>query len=67
MASAYLCCSFVCDELDGRAARAFNQSSTFGAVLDMLTDRYNAWHLASAQSRIQNCILYSHDHRACCR
>lgn len=34
-------CSFVCDELDGRAARAFNQSSTFGAVLDMLTDRYH--------------------------
>lgn len=32
-------CSFVLDELDGRAARAFNQSSTFGAVLDMVTDR----------------------------
>lgn len=31
--------SFVCDELDGRAARTFNQMSTFGAVLDMVTDR----------------------------
>ncbi|KAF3785741.1 CDP-diacylglycerol--inositol 3-phosphatidyltransferase 1 [Nymphaea thermarum] len=27
--------SFVCDELDGRFARMFNQVSTFGAVLDM--------------------------------
>lgn len=31
--------SFVCDELDGRFARMFNQTSTFGAVLDMVTDR----------------------------
>ncbi|CAM6088564.1 unnamed protein product [Calypogeia fissa] len=31
--------SFVCDELDGRFARMLNQTSTFGAVLDMLTDR----------------------------
>lgn len=31
--------SFVCDELDGRFARMFNQKSTFGAVLDMVTDR----------------------------
>jgi CDP-diacylglycerol--inositol 3-phosphatidyltransferase len=31
--------SFVCDELDGRAARAFSQTSTLGAVLDMVTDR----------------------------
>ena len=27
------------DETDGRAARTFNQSSTLGAVLDMVTDR----------------------------
>lgn len=33
-------CRFVCDELDGRAARTFNQASTFGAVLDMVTDRW---------------------------
>lgn len=31
--------AFVCDELDGRAARTFNQTSTMGAVLDMVTDR----------------------------
>ena len=29
----------MCDELDGRAARAFNQTSTLGALLDMVTDR----------------------------
>ena len=32
-------CSFVGDMFDGMAARHFDQSSTFGAVLDMLTDR----------------------------
>jgi CDP-diacylglycerol--inositol 3-phosphatidyltransferase len=31
--------SFVCDELDGRFARMFNQTSTLGSVLDMVTDR----------------------------
>ena len=31
--------SFVCDELDGRFARKFSQCSSFGAVLDMVTDR----------------------------
>ncbi|OIT24725.1 putative CDP-diacylglycerol--inositol 3-phosphatidyltransferase 2 [Nicotiana tabacum] len=31
--------SFVCDALDGWFARKFNQASTFGAVLDMVTDR----------------------------
>jgi len=31
--------SFVCDELDGRLARLFGQQSTYGAVLDMVTDR----------------------------
>ncbi|XP_058213456.1 CDP-diacylglycerol--inositol 3-phosphatidyltransferase 1 isoform X2 [Rhododendron vialii] len=31
--------SFVCDALDGWFARKFNQVSTFGAVLDMVTDR----------------------------
>lgn len=30
---------FVCDELDGRCARLFNQCSRLGAVLDMATDR----------------------------
>eukprot|EP00798_Chlamydomonas_sp_ICE-L_P000142 gene142-5396_t len=31
--------SFVCDELDGRFARMLSQTSTLGAVLDMVTDR----------------------------
>ena len=31
--------SFCLDALDGIAARAFNQCSKFGAILDMLTDR----------------------------
>uniref|UniRef100_UPI00358ECFBE CDP-diacylglycerol--inositol 3-phosphatidyltransferase-like isoform X2 n=1 Tax=Myxine glutinosa TaxID=7769 RepID=UPI00358ECFBE len=31
--------SFFLDEFDGIAARAFNQESRFGAMLDMLTDR----------------------------
>ncbi|KAF5443666.1 hypothetical protein F2P56_036204 [Juglans regia] len=31
--------SFVCDALDGYFARKLNQVSTFGAVLDMVTDR----------------------------
>lgn len=50
--------SFICDELDGRFARMLNQTSTLGAVLDMVTDRtatsgllvllcmrYPSWHL----------------------
>lgn len=36
---AFYLASFVCDELDGRFARMFNQTSTLGAVLDMVTDR----------------------------
>ena len=31
--------AFACDALDGIAARHFDQCSTFGAVLDMVTDR----------------------------
>ena len=33
-------CRFVADETDGRFARQYNQTSTLGAVLDMVTDRY---------------------------
>ena len=33
-------CSFVADETDGRLARKYSQTSTLGAVLDMVTDRY---------------------------
>jgi len=52
---------FVCDELDGRFARKYNQTSTLGAVLDMVTDRLSTtgllallvalypppWHMAA--------------------
>lgn len=31
--------AFILDEFDGRAARAYNQSSNFGAALDMVADR----------------------------
>ena len=31
--------AFILDEFDGRAARAYNQSSNFGAALDMTADR----------------------------
>ena len=32
-------CSFICDELDGRFARMFGQTTMLGQVLDMVTDR----------------------------
>lgn len=35
----YYSLAFVLDAFDGLAARVFNQSSDFGALLDMLTDR----------------------------
>ena len=31
--------AFILDEFDGRAARAYNQNSNFGAALDMVADR----------------------------
>mmetsp|Transcript_20156 Transcript_20156/g.51117 ORF Transcript_20156/g.51117 Transcript_20156/m.51117 type:complete len:218 (-) Transcript_20156:287-940(-) len=33
--------SFLLDALDGQLARSFNQCSKFGAVLDMVTDRFS--------------------------
>ena len=33
------CISSLLDAVDGQAARALGQSSKFGAVLDMVTDR----------------------------
>jgi len=36
----YYCVSMLLDAIDGHAARYFNQSSRFGAVLDMVTDRF---------------------------
>ncbi len=39
--------SFVCDELDGRFARMLGQSTQFGALLDMVTDRVATTGLAA--------------------
>ncbi|KAH0583964.1 CDP-diacylglycerol-inositol 3-phosphatidyltransferase [Termitomyces sp. 'cryptogamus'] len=35
--------SCLLDAVDGQAARALNQTSKFGAVLDMVTDRFVYW------------------------
>jgi CDP-diacylglycerol--inositol 3-phosphatidyltransferase len=51
--------SFVCDELDGRFARMLDQSSTFGAVLDMVTDRVGTSCLLATL-----CVLYPAYHPA---
>lgn len=34
------CVSALLDAVDGQAARALGQTSKFGAILDMVTDRY---------------------------
>jgi len=41
------CISCLLDAVDGQAARALDQTSKFGAVLDMVTDRYGTrqWHV----------------------
>ncbi|KAL3684216.1 hypothetical protein R1sor_002238 [Riccia sorocarpa] len=44
--------SFICDELDGRFARMLDQTSTFGAVLDMVTDRVSTAGLLVVLSHI---------------
>lgn len=44
--------SFACDALDGMAARKFNQVSTFGAVLDMITDRVSTACLLAILSQL---------------
>ncbi|KAK4285320.1 hypothetical protein QN277_002032 [Acacia crassicarpa] len=44
--------SFVCDAVDGWCARKFNQVSTFGAVLDMITDRISTACLLVILSQI---------------
>ncbi|KAA8545422.1 hypothetical protein F0562_020206 [Nyssa sinensis] len=48
--------SFVCDALDGWFARKLNQVSTFGAVLDMVTDRISTACLL---------VVLSHVYRYC--
>ncbi|GFR41771.1 hypothetical protein Agub_g2530 [Astrephomene gubernaculifera] len=52
--------SFVCDELDGRFARMLNQTSTLGAVLDMVTDR-----LATTGLLLVVTMMYPQLHVAC--
>lgn len=44
--------SFVCDGVDGWFARKFNQVSTFGAVLDMVTDRVSTAGLLAILSQL---------------
>ncbi|GMH35423.1 hypothetical protein BSKO_03291 [Bryopsis sp. KO-2023] len=44
---------FVGDELDGRFARKYNQTSQFGVVLDMVTDR-----LSTAGLLVILCMMY---------
>ncbi|KAG7544446.1 CDP-alcohol phosphatidyltransferase [Arabidopsis suecica] len=44
--------SFCCDVVDGWCARKFNQVSTFGAVLDMVTDRVSTACLLVILSQI---------------
>ncbi|XP_051145530.1 probable CDP-diacylglycerol--inositol 3-phosphatidyltransferase 2 [Andrographis paniculata] len=44
--------SFVCDALDGWFARKLNQVSTFGAVLDMVTDRISTTCLLAILSQV---------------
>jgi len=51
--------SFVCDELDGRFARMLNQASTFGAVLDMVTDRVSTAALLVVLSHLYKpCFMF---------
>ena len=38
--------SCILDAVDGQAARALNQTSKFGAVLDMVTDRLAVAHIS---------------------
>uniref|UniRef100_A0A5B7AFY2 CDP-diacylglycerol--inositol 3-phosphatidyltransferase n=1 Tax=Davidia involucrata TaxID=16924 RepID=A0A5B7AFY2_DAVIN len=44
--------SFVCDALDGWFARKLNQVSTFGAILDMVTDRISTASLLVILSQV---------------
>jgi CDP-diacylglycerol--inositol 3-phosphatidyltransferase len=45
------CISCLLDAVDGQAARALGQTSKFGAVLDMVTDRYEYTSLTSSLAR----------------
>jgi CDP-diacylglycerol--inositol 3-phosphatidyltransferase len=50
--------SFLLDALDGEAARKYNQTSRFGAVLDMVTDRFSTAALVTLLSHFYNSKAY---------
>jgi CDP-diacylglycerol--inositol 3-phosphatidyltransferase len=50
--------SFLLDAVDGEAARKFNQTSRFGAVLDMVTDRFSTAALVTLLSHFYNSKIY---------
>jgi CDP-diacylglycerol--inositol 3-phosphatidyltransferase len=50
--------SFVLDAVDGHAARLLNQKSEFGAVLDMVTDRFSTAALATILSHFYPKFLF---------
>jgi hypothetical protein len=45
------CVSALLDAVDGKAARALGQSSRFGAILDMVTDRYALFSFVRGEKR----------------
>ena len=49
------CISCLLDAVDGQAARALGQTSKFGAVLDMVTDRCDSrhWHVPYINHRFE--------------
>ena len=49
------CISCLLDAVDGQAARALGQTSKFGAVLDMVTDRCDSrhWHIPYVNLRLK--------------
>ncbi|ELP88456.1 CDP-diacylglycerol--inositol 3-phosphatidyltransferase, putative [Entamoeba invadens IP1] len=55
------CVSALCDAIDGNLARAFNQCSRLGAVLDMVTDRAGTTILITALA-----VLYPTYAPICC-
>lgn len=52
--------SFVLDAADGMAARALNQCSHFGAILDMLTDRASTGGLVVVLDKVVQPMPYGY-------
>uniref|UniRef100_A0A9I9DNJ1 CDP-diacylglycerol--inositol 3-phosphatidyltransferase n=1 Tax=Cucumis melo TaxID=3656 RepID=A0A9I9DNJ1_CUCME len=57
--------SFVCDGIDGWCARKFNQVSTFGAVLDMVTDSPSGHTTLPLIGNFDQNLLYHRISTAC--